>query len=286
MNRIFALLLFACSSTVFSQDQLPACEDAAAGLVDIPGLGTPMFEFDPAVSVEGQAVHLSARNWLKELIVWEESQTAFVEERIDVHLYYRIPSGPEEIAPESFDIYLGSLPVGQYPVRVVLGTQGTASNGGPVEPSDCIVAEKILSVIAAPDTPLRYYRNFGDTPAQTAARSPRSVSGSWYNPAESGWGLTLVESPSRDMVSGVLFAYDVEKSPTWVLMSGAGWVSPWEVKFDLYRFSGGGLVEQYSLPAPSLVGHASLHFDSATQGILRGEWDGTTFESAVRLLAR
>jgi lysyl endopeptidase len=113
--------------------------------------------------------------------------------------------------------------------------------------------------------------------APTAANGPTvSHSGSWWNPAEGGWGLTWFEYPSNGHF-GLMFIYDTMGRADWYELSG-NWTGS-----DIHS----GIVKRVSGPAfsttynPALVGKAdvgtySISFSSAGAGSFSYTINGIT----------
>ncbi|QJR09822.1 hypothetical protein DSM104443_00872 [Usitatibacter rugosus] len=63
--------------------------------------------------------------------------------------------------------------------------------------------------------------------------------GMWWNPSESGWGLSLVMHRSeRNNVFGALFVYRPDGRPIWLVVPAGRWSLPRRFSGDLYRTSG------------------------------------------------
>jgi hypothetical protein len=58
------------------------------------------------------------------------------------------------------------------------------------------------------------------------------LTGHWYDPANSGWGMTLLDQ--HDVFGAVLYAYDSSGAPTWV----AGFDRGKGTRVDLYKTRG------------------------------------------------
>jgi hypothetical protein len=66
----------------------------------------------------------------------------------------------------------------------------------------------------------------------------------WWNPAESGWGLNLIQHPTH-VIFGVMYTYDVNRRAAWFVLPGGQWTTPLRYEGDLYRATG----PQYNAPA-------------------------------------
>jgi hypothetical protein len=123
-----------------------------------------------------------------------------------------------------------------------------------------IAAGLILSAFAGYDT------------AFAAGMSP-DPTGLWFDPAESGWGLSLVQRD--DTIFALLLVYDEERRPTWyvasnVTLDGPAGMDPGAMQYTgvLYRTTGpwfGGAFDPQSL-ASTAVGTIRLQYVPGTQG--------------------
>lgn len=98
----------------------------------------------------------------------------------------------------------------------------------------------------------------------------------WWNPAEDGWGLNLVQHPSRQ-VFGVWYTYAADGKRTWFVMPGGEWTSSTTFTGALYSVAG---------PPPTTffdptrvrrtqVGTATLTFTDANNGTFSYSVNGT-----------
>lgn len=111
--------------------------------------------------------------------------------------------------------------------------------------------------------------------APTGEPSPQyaSLSGNWFHPEESGWGVNLIQGDS-----GKLFAFWLgyqpvvgndppAREPTWLVMSDGRWLSPTHYRGILYESRGTSM----SLPfdrsqlVVTPAGYASLRFLGPTE---------------------
>jgi hypothetical protein len=118
----------------------------------------------------------------------------------------------------------------------------------------------VLSAFAACDT------------AVAAGMSP-DPTGLWFDPAESGWGLSLVQRD--DTIFALLLVYDEARRPTWYVASdvtadGPSGMDPGAMQYTgvLYRTAGpwfGGAFDPQSLSSAA-VGTIRLQYAPGTQG--------------------
>ncbi|HET7729195.1 MAG TPA: trypsin-like peptidase domain-containing protein [Usitatibacter sp.] len=89
----------------------------------------------------------------------------------------------------------------------------------------------------------------------------------WWDPAESGWGLNLIQHPSR-IIFGVWYTYGADGKRTWFVMSSGTWTSPNTYSGPLYSTAGPNLAQSFdaSKVRVSPVGTATLTFSDANNG--------------------
>jgi cytochrome c553 len=59
----------------------------------------------------------------------------------------------------------------------------------------------------------------------------------WWNPAESGWGMNIIQHPTN-IIFGVIFTYEAPNRPTWFVLPAGTWTSPTTYTGKLYRVAG------------------------------------------------
>jgi lysyl endopeptidase len=104
----------------------------------------------------------------------------------------------------------------------------------------------------------------------------------WWNPAESGWGLNLVQHPSH-IVFGVWYTYDTNGKRTWFVMSSGTWSDSKTYSGTLYAVTGPAYTTGFN---PSLVerrpvGTVTLRFSDANNGTFRYSVDGVAGEKII-----
>ena len=120
--------------------------------------------------------------------------------------------------PEVVDVRLGALAPGQYRVEV-FASQDAARE--PVESLAFEVRERIeVAVFPPPTRPLTDY------------------TGMWWNPLESGWGLSLHQSAASDAMFGAWFVYGASGAPEWYTLQGGQWTGATRWTGPIYRTSG------------------------------------------------
>jgi cytochrome c2 len=102
-----------------------------------------------------------------------------------------------------------------------------------------------------------------------SAPAPINYSDQWWNPAQDGWGISIIHHAASNLIFAVVFIYDDDRRPLWLALPGGRW-SGNAYTGDLYRTSGTPFGTAYS--AADLVvrraGTATLTFHSATSATL------------------
>ena len=118
--------------------------------------------------------------------------------------------------PTTVDIRLGSFPMGSYRIELYQGAESAAPPErlafevrGLVEPA----------VFPPPTRPLTTY------------------TGLWYTPSESGWGISLTQSPTYGLF-GTWYVYDAANRPEWYTLQEGRWTSFTTWTATVYRTSG------------------------------------------------
>jgi hypothetical protein len=119
--------------------------------------------------------------------------------------------------PETVDVRLGALAAGEYRVEVFASP---SAEDRPVETLSFTVHEPAEAVIfPPPPRPLTDY------------------SGLWWNPLESGWGLSLHQSALHSLF-GAWFVYGSGGEPEWYTLQGGQWIDSTTWRGTLYRTTG------------------------------------------------
>ncbi len=107
--------------------------------------------------------------------------------------------GPIDIGVSPIDVELGRLPSGTYTVQIVEFADSPPTPGAQ------------FTVADAPTPP---NSQFSTLPAVPAV----NYSDIWWNPSESGWGMTIVQGPTN-VLYAVWFVYDASGKPNWYAFS-------------------------------------------------------------------
>lgn len=149
------------------------------------------------------------------------------------------------------DVRLGAYPAGTYNVEVVS-----------IFPTPSGLVPNLLQRLQFTVNP----RIEVPAPPGAARRFPLAdYTGMWWNPQESGWGLSINQSAS-DALFGALFVYDAQNRAQWFTIQPGGWTSSKRWEGPLYRTTGPYFAAPTYDPRLVLVqaaGSAVLEFDTA-----------------------
>ena len=172
--------------------------------------------------------------------------------------------------PRVVDIRLGAYPVGRYRVELVRPAGGGVV---PVEVFDFEVREPPrIAVFPPPPRPLADY------------------SGMWWNPLESGWGLSLHQGAGHALF-GAIFVYGADTQPRWYTIQPGGWTGYASWSGVIYRttgpfFAGPDFDPRLVLVQPA--GTASLDFEQSPGTVgrarLRYTVDGVSVTKTIERL--
>jgi hypothetical protein len=173
------------------------------------------------------------------------------------------PAPPsEDVSTTSADVILGRLPQGSYTVEVLFLNRVNAILS-PVGTAQFSVGE--------------------DTGARLSGFPAYDFTDLWWNPAESGWGISL--HVKRNLLFGAWFVYDAAGKPTWYTLQMGGWQTPNRYIgriFATHADPNSGVGPMSSL-AVTEVGSGTLIFNGFDQATFSYVVDGTTnFKNIMR----
>jgi lysyl endopeptidase len=104
----------------------------------------------------------------------------------------------------------------------------------------------------------------------------------WGGAAENGWGLNLIQHPSR-IVFGVWYTYDAAGQRTWFSFSNGTWTAADTYEGTLYAASGPSQAGAFDPNAVvrSPVGNFTLAFSDADNGVFRFNVNGQAGAKAI-----
>jgi hypothetical protein len=95
----------------------------------------------------------------------------------------------------------------------------------------------------------------------------------WWNPAESGWGISLAQHVGSHEVFAVWYTYDPRElaasgqhRPLWIVMPGGTWTTPTRLTGSVYVTNGVPFNQSGSNPVNVPVGTFTFVFSDASNG--------------------
>jgi hypothetical protein len=134
--------------------------------------------------------------------------------RVAVGINACLQPGPTKV----IDVRLGTLPVGEYRVEVVRAQSGAGSPSLASIPFT-VIPRPVIAVFPPPKKPNADY------------------TGAWWVPTESGWGLSILQSPA-DSIFAQLFVYGANGAPGWFTFQGGQWKSATRWEGSVYASTG------------------------------------------------
>jgi hypothetical protein len=111
-------------------------------------------------------------------------------------------------------------------------------------------------------------------PAGAQSTPATNYSDMWWNPSESGWGISFTQHGSSNQVFAVWYTYDPrepgtsgQSKPLWIVMPGGAWTSPTSITGRVYVTNGIPFNQPGSNPQVNQVGTFTFNFSSATNGV-------------------
>jgi len=105
----------------------------------------------------------------------------------------------------------------------------------------------------------------------------------WFNPAEPGWGLNIVQHASQNLFA-VWFVFSPDGKPTWYTLPGGGWTCPTTFAGTLYATAGppaSGASFNASSVKVREAGSATLSFSDADHGTFSYTIDGVSGQKSI-----
>jgi hypothetical protein len=95
----------------------------------------------------------------------------------------------------------------------------------------------------------------------------------WWNPGESGWGVSFAQHTGTNQVFAVWYTYDPrelgtagEFKPIWIVMPGGTWTTPTSISGTVYVANGVPFNQPGSNPRNNPVGTFTFNFANAGSG--------------------
>jgi len=105
----------------------------------------------------------------------------------------------------------------------------------------------------------------------------------WWNPAESGWGLNVVEHPTH-VIFAVWYTYGADRRPTWYVLPSGAWTSANVFSGTIYATSGppaSGATFNADAVQVKAVGSGTVTFSDANNGTFAFTIDGVAGTKAI-----
>lgn len=113
-------------------------------------------------------------------------------------------------------------------------------------------------------------------PAAAQAVPAADFTDMWWNPAESGWGVSFAQHAGTNQVFAVWYTYDPregsplgERKPLWIVMPGGTWTSPLRLTGTAYVTRGVPFNQSGSNPVNTAIGTFTFEFQDGSHGTFR-----------------
>lgn len=112
------------------------------------------------------------------------------------------------------------------------------------------------------------------------AASPSIITGLWWNPNESGWGVTLTQQ--YDVIFVAMYTYDAVGNPIWYVVTNCPVIAS-GCTGDMFKVNGGSAPTSVWKPNLALVkvGTATLAFSDANTGTMNFSINGIPGSKAI-----
>jgi hypothetical protein len=139
---------------------------------------------------------------------------------------------------------------------------------------------KFLAPSASPSASLTVPASSGST--GTGIVPALNYSALWWNPSESGWGMSITQHDSR--LFAAWYVYGPDGSPQWIVMPGGTWTSTTSITGDLYATSGPPSAQPFdtTLVTNVKVGTATIAFSAVDRAVLSYAVNGVAGTKAIQ----
>lgn len=122
----------------------------------------------------------------------------------------------------------------------------------------------------------------GAPPPPSTATPTLNYTALWWNPTESGWGLSINQHGST--LFAAWYEYSSSGNPRWIVMPGGSWSTPTTVTGTLYQTSGPASTQPYnaSQVVATAVGTATINFIAADRAVLTYNVNGVSGTKAIQ----
>jgi len=112
-------------------------------------------------------------------------------------------------------------------------------------------------------------------PAAAQAIPAANFTDMWWNPSESGWGISFTQHVATNQVYAVMYTYDPREGdattidnadfkPLWIVMSGGTWVTPNQIVGDVFVTNGVPFNQSGSNTTVNRVGTFTFNFSDSS----------------------
>ena len=118
-------------------------------------------------------------------------------------------------------------------------------------------------------------------PAAAQSSPAFNVTDMWWNPAESGWAISIQQSPATNQVYALFHHYDPREpetatgspsdfKPIWIVMTGGSWTTPTRFVGDAFVTNGTPFFQQWVAGnfRVTRVGRFTIDFTTSRTGTL------------------
>jgi hypothetical protein len=112
-------------------------------------------------------------------------------------------------------------------------------------------------------------------PAAAQSVPAANYSDIWWNPDESGWGVTFTQHPTSNQVFAVWYTYDPRAAdpaspgnfkPLWLVMPGGQWTTPTHLRGDVYVTVGTPFAQSWNTGSIHATKVGTFNFDFTSTG--------------------
>ncbi len=112
-------------------------------------------------------------------------------------------------------------------------------------------------------------------PAAAQAVPAANYTDMWWNPSESGWGISFVQHTSTNQVYAVMYTYDPREpdtssadgadfKPLWIVMPGGIWVTPTRITGNVFVTNGVPFFQAGSNTTVNAAGTFTFEFSGSS----------------------
>jgi hypothetical protein len=242
-----------------------------------------------------------SRQWSLNIVVWRETCTANSNQSVILMRFTPTQGIPSLFTPAviqngqqfpftSFDFYSSPSSNGAQPfvpgnlfIGDILVPTTVVLQQGPFQSQLVDENAAFTLVFSGLNGPVQL-----SIPAKGADNQPPGpqldYSAMWWNAAESGWGMSVIQSPTTKIIFAVIYVYDGERRPTWFVLPSGSWTSNTSYTGDLYRTDGPPFTAVPFDPRSvnvTKIGTASLTFTGASAGTLEYSLSGVRVTKSI-----